>query len=105
LEFGLPEKTIKLICDLFHRYPEIDEVKVYGSRAMDNYERGSDIDLAFFAVTGERIAERLHSELDELPTPYLFDVTDYFRLSHLPLKEHIDNYGKTIYALKSYMSK
>ncbi len=98
MEFGLSEKTIKLICNLFSNYPEITKVKVYGSRSMDNYKRGSDIDLAFFADTDKILTGKLLTELDELPTPYLFDVTDYFRLNNSSLKDHIDRNGKTIYS-------
>ena len=97
MAFGLSKETIDLLCTIFTRYPEIEEVKVYGSRAMDNYEKGSDIDLAFFTHSGNELTGHLLTELDELPTPYLFDVTDYYRIISLSLKEHIDRAGKIIY--------
>ena len=36
-------------------------------------------------------------ELDELPTPYMFDVTDYKRLSHQGMKDCIDRDGIVFY--------
>ena len=35
--------------------------------------------------------------LDNLPTPYLFDVTHYESLRHNDLKAHIDRIGVVIY--------
>jgi hypothetical protein len=40
---------------------------------------------------------QLHESLDELPTPYLFDVTHYETLRHKELKEHIDRVGVVFY--------
>ncbi|MGI9280861.1 MAG: hypothetical protein ACR2PX_14735 [Endozoicomonas sp.] len=34
--------------------------------------------------------------LDELPTPYLYDVIDYNSITHYPLKAHIDRYGRKL---------
>ncbi len=101
MKFGLSEETIKLICNFFSRYPEIEKVEIYGSRAMGNHERGSDIDLAFYSKNDKNLTGHLLTGLDELPTPYLFDVTDYYKISHLPLKEHIDRVGKLFYSAKS----
>ena len=52
-----------------------------------------------FAVFGdcEDIIGKLSAGLDELPTPYKFDVTDYNSLTHQPLKDHIDRVGKLFY--------
>ena len=45
MNFGLNEETLSKLCDYFARHPEIEQVKIYGSRAMGNCEKGSDIDL------------------------------------------------------------
>lgn len=36
-------------------------------------------------------------ELDDLPTPYMFDVTDYKALTHEGMKKSIDTDGKLFY--------
>ena len=97
IDFGLPEATLKLIRDYFSNIPEIEKVKIYGSRAKGNYERGSDIDLAFYSHAEEDLTGQLLTELDELPTPYLFDVTNYYKLDHPQLKDHIDRVGIVFY--------
>jgi predicted nucleotidyltransferase len=83
------------IKDCLRHYPDIKWVKIYGSRAKGNYRRGSDIDLAFSCSTD--YAANLLASLDNLPTPYLFDVTHYESLRHNDLKAHIDRIGVVIY--------
>jgi hypothetical protein len=46
--FGLDDRERDLIAGVFHRHPEVDEVRIFGSRAKGNYEKHSDIDLAFW---------------------------------------------------------
>ena len=93
--FGLSEQTLAAINACLQQYPEIVWAKIYGSRAKGNYERGSDIDLAFSSQTD--ISAELLAALDDLPTPYLFDVTHYESLKHQGLKEHIDRVGVVFY--------
>lgn len=94
--FGLSSKTLAAINACLQQYPEIVWAKIYGSRAKGNYERGSDIDLAFSCPAD--CSAGLLEALDSLPTPYLFDVTYYESLKHEGLKEHIDRVGVEIYA-------
>ncbi|MEZ5673114.1 MAG: nucleotidyltransferase domain-containing protein [Thiotrichaceae bacterium] len=93
--FGLTEQTLTAIKNCLKHYPEINWVKIYGSRAKGNYQRGSDIDLAFSSAVD--YSGDLLTALDELPTPYLFDVTHYETLKHHGLKAHIDRVGVSIY--------
>ncbi len=95
--FGLPQVTIDLLRDYFSHVPEIKKVVIYGSRAKGGYEKGSDIDFAFFSHSEEDLTGRLLMELDELPTPYLFNATNYYKLKHRELKEHIDRVGIVFY--------
>ncbi|MCP4251817.1 MAG: nucleotidyltransferase domain-containing protein [Candidatus Scalindua sp.] len=95
--FGLPQTTIDLLRGYFSHIPEIEKVVIYGSRAKETYERGSDIDFAFFSHSEEDLTGKLLVELDELSTPYLFNVTNYYKLKHQELKEHIDRAGIVFY--------
>ena len=74
-------------------------MKIYGSRAKGDYQRGSDIDLAFSSPVD--YSAELHEALDELPTPYLFDVTHFETLRHKELKEHIERVGVVFYERES----
>lgn len=94
--FGLSAETLAAINTCLQQHPEIVWVKIYGSRAKGNYERGSDIDLAFSSHVD--CSADLREALDSLSTPYLFDVTHYDSLRHQGLKAHIDRVGVEIYA-------
>ena len=75
--YGLLERDLKFILEAISGYSEIEEVIIFGSRAMGNYKKGSDIDLA---LKGEKVDQsvvrRLSDELEEeYPLPYFFDIT------------------------------
>ena len=97
--FGLTDKDIELIRSAVEAHSEIEEVLVFGSRAMGNHKSGSDVDLA---VKGNGVSLRTISRLgaqlnEELPLPYQFDVIDYASIDTPALKEHIDSFGKVLF--------
>lgn len=98
LDFGLPEKTINELLEYFQSKPEIEKVIIYGSRAKGTYHKGSDIDFAIWSDNESILS--IATELDELPTPYMFDVTNYKTLNHESMKNSIDNDGKLFYLRK-----
>lgn len=95
--FGLPDKVLKLLQDYFSANAQIVQVFIYGSRAMGRETPGSDIDLAIITKSDQDLSGRVKADLEDLPTPYLFDVVDYQRITHPPLREHIDRVGKLLY--------
>ena len=88
---GIPERTVAEIRSCLKRFPQIHWLKLYGSRAMGRHWSGSDIDLAYSA--DEDCSAALREALDQLPTPYLFDVTHWEALRYAPLREHIERVG------------
>lgn len=97
--FGLPQRTIDELLNYFKQKSEIEKVVIYGSRAKGTYHNGSDIDFAIWTNKHESITNIL-SELDDLPTPYMFDVTDYRTLNHEGMKNSIDKDGKLFYSVE-----
>ncbi|VGO13777.1 hypothetical protein PDESU_02334 [Pontiella desulfatans] len=102
MAFGLTDKDIELIRSAIEQHREIDEVLVFGSRAMGNHKVGSDVDLA---VKGNGVSLRTISSLssrlnEEAPLPYQFDVIDYATIDTPALIEHIDVHGKALYQRK-----
>ncbi len=98
MKYGLPESTLVKIQHVFAQHPEIDQVKLYGSRAKGNFRAGSDID---FTILGSKADAKLLSliltELDDLNTPYLMDVSLYSQIVSVELKKHIDDYGQIFF--------
>lgn len=93
-KFGLPQTTYEQIKSLLNSFSEIEKVKIFGSRAKGTYKPYSDIDLVCY---GENITEKLllhiASELDELSTPYKFDIVDYKTISNQNFKNEINKFG------------
>lgn len=48
MKFGLKDETILKIQSAFIKFPGIEKVVIYGSRAKGNYRNGSDIDITLF---------------------------------------------------------
>ncbi|MEA3333853.1 MAG: nucleotidyltransferase domain-containing protein [Pseudomonadota bacterium] len=97
--FGIYEKSYSLILKCFAEFHEIEKAVIFGSRAMGNHKKGSDIDIA---ISGKNISynttSRLRGKLNEdLPIPYFIDVVNYNTITLQELKNHIINNGKIIY--------
>jgi predicted nucleotidyltransferase len=96
--FGLPEITYQKIQLVFSAYPDIEKVLIYGSRAKGNYRPGSDIDLTLVGSDcNSELLSRLLVDLDELNTPYLFDVSIMSDIDSKQLLEHIKRVGIVFY--------
>lgn len=98
-KFGLTERTINELLNYFSSRPEIEMVFVFGSRAKGNHHNGSDIDFAVWTNEHNSFF-KIAAELDELPTPYKFDVVDYKILANDSLKTSIDKDGILFYKKK-----
>ncbi|MFV7234260.1 MULTISPECIES: nucleotidyltransferase domain-containing protein [Flavobacterium] len=98
MKFGLNKETISKINSVFVKHSEIEKVIIYGSRAKGNFRNGSDVDLTLFGnelkygLVGE-----INFEIDDLNTPYLFDISIYNQLTSESLKDHINRVGKIFY--------
>lgn len=98
MKFGLNNDTICKINSVFIKYPDIDEVIIYGSRAKGNYREGSDIDITLKGQNiNDELLTQIYLEIDNLNTPYLFDISIYNKLSSTSLIEHINRVGKLFY--------
>ena len=96
--WGLKEKDVAQLRETFARFPEILEVRIFGSRAMGNFKSGSDVDLALYGRGPLVCATRVSTLLNqELPLPYYFDVVDYVTVEHPELREHIDRVSESFY--------
>lgn len=93
-KFGLPDDTYFLIKNCLKQFSEIEQVKIFGSRAKGNFKPYSDIDLVLFGNNlTEKLVLHIKSELEELPTPYKFDVVDYKTITNDNFRLSIDNFG------------
>lgn len=98
--FGLSERTIIELHKFFKAFKEIEMVKIFGSRAKGTFKHNSDIDFAIYGNSiDEKLIRRISTEIDELPTPYKFDILNYKTIDNNNLKQIIDETGKIFYIL------
>ncbi|MEZ4904986.1 MAG: nucleotidyltransferase domain-containing protein [Spirosomataceae bacterium] len=98
IQFGLTEKYIELLKNIFSKYDSIEEVIVYGSRAKGNYTERSDIDLAMKEKTSNRhLIGAVLLDLDDSDLPYKVDLQDYDKIKNKELKAHINRVGQLLY--------
>ncbi|MEW5886409.1 MAG: nucleotidyltransferase domain-containing protein [Pseudomonadota bacterium] len=97
-DFGLPAATLEAIRSILAEAPAVQRAIIFGSRAMGNYRRGSDIDLALQGpdVTLD-VQTRLSARLDESPIPYQVDLVRLDALEHPGLRAHIERVGQVFY--------
>jgi predicted nucleotidyltransferase len=94
---GLSDKEIDAICQVFRNNLAIRRVILFGSRAKGTYKPFSDIDLAIDGLEDELAVAGIALQLEELPLPYKFDVKSLDSITSLPLIEHIERVGITLY--------
>ncbi len=98
INFGIKQQYINKMRTVFARYPQVEEVILYGSRAMGNYHYGSDIDLTMLGKTlNQSIKFKIENELEDLLLPHKIDLSIYYRIENKALLEHINQAGKSFY--------
>ena len=98
MQFGLNENNIKLITSVFQKYPSINEVVIYGSRAKGNYSERSDIDLVVKNSPIDRhIISKILMDLNDSDLPYLLDIQSLEAIKNQQLLEHISRVGQLFY--------
>jgi len=90
--FGLNDKELATLRSVLTSQG-ITSAKIFGSRAMGTYKKGSDIDLA---IEGDekKIAYILN---EESPLIYQCDVVNISKLRNQNLLEHIHRVGQSLF--------
>ena len=83
-----------MINSVFKKYPQIEKVILYGSRAKGNFRANSDIDLTLVApALSLTDLLRIENELDDLLLPYKIDLSLQHQLDNQELIDHINRVG------------
>ena len=98
MKFGLKDYIIEKIQTIFIKYPKLEKVIIYGSRAKGNYRNGSDIDITLKGNGLDlEIQNKIALEIDDLYLPYKFDISIFKQIDNQNLKDHIKRVGKVFY--------
>lgn len=99
MQVDLREKDLETLREVFRRFPSIQSVRVFGSRAKMSARRASDIDLAIIAPEmTDREWSDMREALDEAPIIYEMDVIRLETLMDHKLRDRIDKDGIEIYS-------
>ena len=102
MKFGLSLETINKINSVFLKLSEVEEVIIYGSRAKGNFRSGSDIDISLKGKNlNGNVLNIIIGKIDDLNTPYLFDISIFEDLKSPELTEHINRVGQVFYHISS----
>ena len=100
-KYGLTERDMKTIQDIFDKYPDVEEVQICGSRVKGNYKPGSDIDLVVMNVgLAMGTIGKLATDIEESSLPYTVDIVDFTSLKHKEFIDHIERVGVVFYEKK-----
>lgn len=98
MKYGLEDKIIERIIEVFARFPAVEEVILYGSRARGNFRSDSDIDLI---LKGESLTPDIMDDIThrllalQLPCP--FELYRYNEAKSPEMKEDIIKIGVSLY--------
>ncbi len=100
--FGISEQSFRQLIACLKQYTVIEQAKIFGSRAMNNYKPGSDIDIALYGKNlNQTTISNIYIKIDEETViPYYIDFVNYNTLNNPELKKHIDEKGVTFYNTK-----
>ena len=96
--YGMTDDELKLLCSLFARHKEIEQVILYGSRARGTHKPFSDVDITLLGIGLTRShLSRLMADIDESSLPYFFDISLFAKLTNPDLIEQIERTGVVLY--------
>lgn len=102
MKTGLSKEVWNEITEVFEKFTKINQVILFGSRAMGNFREGSDIDLA---VKGDHIVLKdlldIEVALEDLELIYKIDLVDFNKINNPELQAHIDRVGMVVYSKKT----
>ena len=96
--WGLQAAQREAICAVLECFPEVEEVRIFGSRAMGRYHPGSDVDLTLLGEVNAATLNRISEQLDDLLLPYTFDLSIFDDNDNAELRDHIFRVGQTFYS-------
>ncbi len=98
-KYGITEKSFSIILNTLKEHEEIERAVIFGSRAMGNYKKGSDIDIAIYGANIlPESSMNLSGKLNEAsPIPYCIDVVSPQFVKDKDIIQHIEKFGKVFY--------
>ena len=95
---GLKDAHRDAIVNIFRSYERVERAVLFGSRAMETFTQGSDVDIALFGdslTTADQ--SRLATAMEELTIPQRIDLVLYDGIEDAALRKHVQRHGVELY--------
>lgn len=97
MRYGIAVEALDSIIKTIRKQNKVKKLILFGSRAKNNFRKGSDIDIAIIAdELSLSELNQIRVDLSELLLPYKVDVIDYMTISNKDIIEHINKVGVTL---------
>ncbi|MDZ7858615.1 nucleotidyltransferase domain-containing protein [Sphaerotilus sp.] len=97
MTFGIAQRHLDALRQVFARHATVDQVLVFGSRARGTARPGSDIDLAVMAPRMDDAEfTTLWNEIDALPILFKIDLLHWDRITNPALKQNAAREGRPL---------
>ena len=98
MKYGLSNEQLTKVADILASYPQIESATIFGSRAIETFKDGSDVDIVIGGKEVDyRLSLKVGSRFEDSTLPFFFDIIAYSTIQSEDLKEHIRTKGKVIY--------
>jgi len=97
LNTGLTVEHINSLRAILVKFSSVEQVKLYGSRAKGSFKKGSDVDLVFLGDISHQELMTIDSLIDDLLTPYSYDLSIMSDITNTDLISHIERVGLVVY--------
>lgn len=91
---GLSAKYLDILRDVIFSVQEVEDARIFGSRAKGTYKKFSDIDIA---LIGERVTHQhlisIILRLEDSALPYCTDIIRFSSITNPDLTDHITRLG------------
>lgn len=95
---GLKDRHRAAIIDVLAANERVEKAVLFGSRAMETFTSGSDVDIALF---GKQLTltdqTRMAAAMEELTVPQRVDLLIYENVDNKALRRHIRTHGIELY--------
>lgn len=97
LKFGLKQKQVLILKQIFVNYKNISKVVIFGSRVKNTYKAYSDIDLCLFGNIEEAELIKIQNEITESNLLYKVDLVVFINIVNKKLKQNILTEGEVFW--------
>lgn len=92
---GLTGQDLADIKTIIRAFPEIKQVKLFGSRAEGHHQAMSDVDLVVYGLAEADFStvQALQIAFENSQFPYFVDIVNYTAINDSDFRQRVDKYG------------